>query len=600
MNIKKTIFAVLLIILFLPGFSQDIKITAAPESNIAVLNQELIVNVTIEGGDVNSNLTPRVATVPGIRILTNNTSVSSAFTVVNGKMSASFQYKIFMMPEQEGEFTIGPFSVEYKRKKYQSNSFKIKVLKEAPNATPEGGVPEGQNIFLAVIPDKKEAYIGEGITLTYKLYFQQDVRSYSVTKLPTTTGFWVEEYDLPRQTTTRTEIYNNQRYGAAVLKKMVIFPTSSGTFNIEPLDLDIEVPAKRETRRNRRSVFDDLLNDSFFERTVKRRVSSGGLNITVKPLPDEDKPLDFSGLVGDFDIKASIDKSTVKADEAITYKIEVTGTGNVKIFDQPVLNISPDFEIYDPTINERVDKLDQIKGTKTFEYVLIPRSEGTHKIEPVNLTYFDPSKKRYVTKTGSGFTIKVTKGRDRVTTAVPGESRREVTLLGSDIRYIKTISGSWQDRDNIFYRSTLFLALIILPLAMYGMVFMYSRHKEKMSSDIQYARNRKAAKTAQKRLSKARTLLKSEDEKFFAEMAKVLQDFIADKLNLSSAGLVNDEIKEKLKSRNIEEEIITELIKTIDECNMGRFSPGNIDTNAKENIYSKGKELIISLEKRLK
>lgn len=586
-------------------FAQEVKVKATPEGNVAVLNQEFIVTVTIEGKDIVRNVTPRVVNVDAFRILQNYTNVSQNFQLINGKMQASVIYTIYMMPEKLGDFEIGPFFVEIKGKKYESEKFRVKVVKDSQVTAGKEGKGEGQSIFLAVIPDKKEAYVGEGITLTYKLYFQQNVRSYSISKLPTTTGFWVEDYQIPSQPRTRTETYKNERYGTAVLKKMVIFPTSSGDFTIEPLDIEVEVPEEKNTRRRRRSMLDNFFNDPFFSRTVRKRLSSGSLKINVKSLPDiktqQGNTGDFTGLVGKFDIKAAVDKKNVETDEAISYTIEISGEGNIRIFDRPEIKISPDFEKYEPKINEKVDKADRVIGKKTFEYVLIPRSEGTHIIEPLLFTYFDPGQNKYITKKTPEFKINVTRGDKKTTPLVRGDyTRKEIKLLGSDIRFIKTSANKWQQTGNLFYKDTAFIILLFIPLAALGVAFYYSRHHERMSSDIQYARSKKAGRIAQKRLSEATSLFKNEDPEFFAELAKAIQSFIADKLNMASAGIIIEEVKEELLKRNIEDSFIEEAENIIDECNMARFSPEKLNKEKMKEILNRGKDLIIKLEKKFK
>jgi len=596
---RKIIAVTLLIYIVFPVYSQDIKITAVPESNVLISNQEFTIEVKVEGANINTNLNPQVPTIPGIRILTNRTSVSQSFQMINGKTSVSVTYRIFMIPEREGNFNIGPFFIDYKGKRYESNIVKIKVVKDTQQV-PELAKQPAQDMFLAVIPDKKKAYAGEEINLTYKLYFRTKVYNYSILKLPKTTGFWVEEYPNPKQPKIRTETYKNKQYQTAVLKKMAIFPTSSGEFTIEPLDIEIEVAAQQE--RKRRSIWDDdFFNDPFFRNTVRKRLSSGSLKIDVNPLPQKNVPMDFSGLVGNFDISAQIDKKNITTDEAITYKVEISGTGNVRIYDQPEIEVSPDFEVYEPKINEKIEKFDKIHGRKTFEYVLIPRSEGKHYIKPISFSYFDPSTEKYITKTTPGFNINVSKGKKRVSLTPQREySRREVKLLGSDIRYIKTDADSWHKIGDMFYKNTLFYILVVLPLLLLGGAFYYSKYIERMSSDIEYARSKKAAKKAQKRLSRAKSLMEKENPEFAVEIAKVLEEFIADKLNLSSAAIISDEIKKEMNKRDIEEELIDNFINTLEECNFARFSPEGLNIEKMKKLFDEGKDLIINLEKRLK
>ncbi|MCK4966251.1 protein BatD, partial [bacterium] len=390
-------------------------------------------------------------------------------------------------------------------------------------------------------------------------------------------------------------------YQTAVIKKLELFPTKTGELVLEPLVVQADAVVKRQRDRFNFN-FDSFFNDDFFGQTVRRKLTAPGVKFQVKPLPSANKPAGFNNIVGKFSIKSEIDKTDVTTNEAVSLKIKIAGSGNIKLIDAPKVNVSSDFEQYEPKSEEKISRTgNSITGEKIFEYVFLPRLAGRQKIGAAVFSYFDPKAKKYVTLRTNEITVNVAQGKDMVQAYPANLSRDEIKLIGTDIRFIKLKPLEWKRTDERFYTSYLFFIFIIAPLLLVGMTVLYNNHLERISSDVSYRRNRRASKAAEKRLKEANVHLQhNESEQFYAALSSVLRGYVADKLNISEAGFLTNEVKEMLKGKNVDEKLSDKYIDLINTCDYLRFAPAESKNEDMKNIYKESKKTIVTLERFFK
>ncbi|RQV99036.1 MAG: protein BatD, partial [Calditrichaeota bacterium] len=531
--------------------AQDIQITASVDKNPVAANQEFVYQVEVSGESQN---------LPDIDLpdfsdfrVVGGPSTSSSVQIINFKISASKSYTVVLMPRETGTFKIGPASTSFKGKSYSSNVIELTVTKPT-TAPPQSAQPRDQNqnmpevdvsqlVFLKAMPSRKSAYVNEEITLTYKIYFRANISGYEASQLPQAVGCWVEEYPVPRRPSIYTETVNGVRFNVAEIKKVAVFPSRSGEITVSPLNLTVEVAIPRQRPRGPSSLFDDFFSDPF-TRTVKQNISSGEVKLNAISLPVQGKPDNFSGLVGNFSITSSLDKNNITTDEALTYKVKISGTGLLKFLNTIPVQFPPDFEVFDPKVSESVDKSGNlIRSTKEFEYVLIPRIPGEQKIKSAELYGFNPSQKSYQKMVIPEYRVEVSKGKDLALTPGSGSalSREEVRLLGQDIRFIKDVPDNLRPMGSLPYKNIWFYLSLGCPLLVLVGAVVYRNHQEKMSSNVQYARSRRAQKMAQKRLSEAKSYLKqNKGTQFYGAVSSGIVGYLADKHNRPAAGLVKD------------------------------------------------------------
>ena len=602
------VFLILLIVTKVNG--QEIQFTASVDKTVLSLEQTLTLTFQITGGGANISGTPEMPELDGFTVA-SGPNLSTSISIVNGQVSASRSYSYILIPTKVGKLTIGSAVLNYNSKVYKTTPIEVEVVKSAvpqqqTPQTPQTTVPQDESsdlskqVFLKVFVDKKNPYQNEGVTVSYKLYTRVQVRSYGISKPPTATGAWIEEYAMPQQPVLSTEVIDGISYQSAVIKKLELFPAKSGELTLEPLVIQADVIVRGRTPRSFFD-FDDFFDDDFFGRTERKNLVAPAVKLNVLPLPEEGKPAVFKNVVGKFSLTSETDRTDVLTNEAVSLIIKIAGTGNIKLIESPEIKISGDFEMYEPKVEEKINRSgENISGEKGFEYVLVPRLPGVQKIEPIIFSYFNPETKRYTTLTTEEIFVNVAPGKERLS-AYPGNlSRDEVKLVGSDIRFIKLKPIQWNKTGDRFYKDYVFLTLIIFPLILLGITIIYNSHLERINTDIGYRRDRMAVKTAEKRLKESAEYMKEESrEKFYLTLSSALRGYIADKLNISEVGFLTEDVKEMLENKKVDGEITNKFLELINTCDYLRFAPTEANLQDMKKIYQESKEIIILLEKHL-
>ncbi|MFC1564537.1 BatD family protein [candidate division KSB1 bacterium] len=387
--------------------AQDIQVSATFNQNFAVENQEIMLIVTIEGSKTQEASAPEMPDFGEWFAFGGPRGTSQSVSMVNGRVTSQYSYNYGLIPLKTGMATVPEITVRVGSREFKSKSFEIEI-KGAGSAPPPASntrrrtdpgsrdSDEPLDLFLEAVPEKNTVYQNEGFTVDYKVFIGDgvSVSQYTPLNVPNFPGFWSEEYTINSRPTTHNELYNNKNYKTATLKRIELYPTRSGELELDPIQMEFRAETQSVRRRDIRS----FLNDPFLDRARNVRVASNKIKINVKPLPVNGKPANFDGLVGQYDVKADVDVKRVKENESVTLSVTVSGAGNIKLIGEPDLRISGVFEKYDPTVNETINRSgNAISGSKTFEYVIIPRTEGELRISPLSIAYFDPNTETYRT-----------------------------------------------------------------------------------------------------------------------------------------------------------------------------------------------------------
>jgi len=582
----------------LTALAQDLSFTATVDKRKVSLNSTLQVTFTLENADGKNFRPPSFA---DFSVLSGpNQSTSMQF--INGSMSRSVSYSYYLKPNKEGALTIEPATIIVGGRTISSNSITIEVVKGTAQDQAEQQQNRGQdiysqirdNVFVKLSVNKKEVYQGEQVTATYKLYYRMTISNTSISKAPSYTGFWSQELDIPENIQFTPEVYNGFQYNAAVIKKDALFPQRPGELEIDPMELQTIVRVKVRSQPN--FFFDDFFGTY---QDYPYKFSSNSVKIKVKPLPTAGTPMSFNGAVGNYKMDVTLDKTQTKPDEPVALTIIVSGTGNIKMLDVPKINLPSDLEVYDPKTSEKISKRgDIISGSKTSEYLIIPRRAGQFKIPPVEFSYFDLSKQQYVVQQSPEYVINV-EGTvsTSATPAISGITKEEVELLGEDIRYIKT-GGRLKKQDEFLFATWQFAGVYAAPVLLFALLFAYKRREEKLSGNVALMKNRRANKEAAKRLKKAKQYLSQQNRKaFFDEISRAIWGYLGDKLNMDQASLSREQIQHALTQRNISPETIQRIFKTLDDAEMALFASSSDGEMNKS--YSDATAVIAQLEEEL-
>lgn len=540
---------------------------------------------------------------------------STSMQIVNGQISSSVTYSYVLQPKDVGKFTIGAASIEAGGKRLSTRPITLEVVKGTPRQQQQQRQPGvsgdiasqiGDNVFLKATVDKSSVMQGEQINLAFKLYTRLQISNYSIAKNPTIAGFWGEDIENPRNISLTTEVIDGKQYSVGVLKRMALFPTQSGQLEISPMEVKTTVQV--QTRRSF-DLFDSFFRDPFGQ-SVEYMVKSDPVRVKVQPLPPG-APADFKGAVGRFSMKTSVDKERTKANEPVSLKVSISGTGNIRLLESPELELPGDFERYPPKVAENISREgNRMSGSKTFEHLLIPRYPGEKRIRPITFTYFDLGKKEYVTLRSPELTMTVEPGDTPIAPMAVGGAREDVRLLSQDIRFIKVADGRLARRGDYLHTSTGFVVLTLLPLLGLVGAFVYARQRQVALADEVGYRNRRALRVARRGLRKAEQLMKESTKsgkvtpamsiEFHSEVAKAIWGYLGGRLAIPQADLSIDRAVEAINGAGTNGELSAALKSLLETCEMIRFAPTSHNIATMRKTYSEASNLIVNLEKVLK
>lgn len=582
----------------------------AEAADVVVSGDQVRLVFTVNSQDIKDFRAP---SIKGFDVLMGpSRSQQSSIQIINGKRTSnsSTAFTYILLAGSPGTYTIPAASVEVNGEKVFSNAISIKVLPQDQTSGNSGNNGGGSasssrsqaagsrisanDLFITATASKTTVHEQEAILLTYKVYTVVNLRQL-YGKMPDLKGFHTQEVELPQQKTFTLEHYKGRNYNTTVWSQYVLFPQQTGKLEIPSITFDGVVAQQ--------TVSDDPF-DAFFNGggyvEVKKKITTPKVVINVQPLPA--KPAGFSGAVGEFKLASSINATDVKTNDAVTIKLTLSGTGNMKLIGTPEVKFPQDFEIYDPKVTDDYKLPNSgLTGTKTFEYLAIPRHAGNFTIPAVEFTYFDLKSNSYKTLKTEAYNLKVAKGQGNADQVISDFTNKEsVKMLGKDIRFIKLGDSSLRPKGDFFFGTVGYYLCYLIPLLLFVVFAVIYRQKALENANVAKVKTKKANKVATRRMKLAGKLLaENKKNEFYDEVLKALWGYISDKLSIPVSQLSKDNIEAELTNYGVQEALIAEFIGVLNECEYARYAPGN-ENEAMDKVYSASVEVISKMENSIK
>lgn len=586
---------ILLLLLFVQGmYAQQVEFKAVPSKTSLGINERLIVEFTMnQDGD---NFTP--PQFSGFKVSGPSQMVSNSW--INGKRSFSKSYKYLLIPTAKGSFTIGSATIIINGYEYKTAPIKIKIGDAIAGADPnpyannqqhqqEMKQNVDQGVHLVAEVSKTNPYVNEPVTVVYKIYVSPytSVSGWKEVSSPQYNDFWSQNIDI-KNLVLQQENYQGKQYRMVVLRKTVLYPQKDGRLEIEPLTLDISM----EVPNGRRDFFGNQLMVP-----TSKVVSAGKKFINVKPLPEKGKPADFTGAVGNFTFTVKPSTTLIKNGEPMQLDIKVAGKGNLKLFTLPKPQVPAALEIYDPVHKEDVTTpLTGMQGSISDSYTIVPQNKGKYPIKALSFSWFDLATHTYKTVTHDEIMVNVLKVADNPESADKGDSNKKDVKSAEPFRFIALETSLQNKNRDDFFGSGLFYGLLFAPFLLIPFIIFGRKKKEAYDSDVVGSKIRQTNKLAKKFLGEAKKQLGSK-EPFYLALEKALHNFLKAKLNIETADMSRDNIKELLLSRKAKEETVAEFGKIMDSCEFARYAPSS--DSAMQNDYDNAVAVITALEKQI-
>jgi len=534
------------------------------------------------------------------------TGSSTSISIINGQqtMTSEYSYTYTLKPTKLGEQQIPGVSFVVDGQTVKSNAVTVTVTQENQRRQQQqtqrhswwdwGDTPaqpvqknvDKDDIVLKAISSKSNPYVGEEVIVTHKLYIGSSISNFQPTdnNFPSQPDLWTYTLGNPNAEAKHTvETMNGKRYDVYELRKTAVYPQKSGEITITPLEMEgiVTIPS------------------GWFGRQEKMKVRSNAVTLNVKALPTEGRPAGFSGLVGKFDIKSSLSQKDLAANDATNLIITISGSGNLQHIETPFIDFPTDFDVTEPSINDNIHTSgNNVNGSRSFEYVIIPRVPGKFTIPASSFSYFDLQTKKYKTLFTDEYEVNVTKGIGGENTVSSSTYQQDIQILGKDIHFIKTRGTAFTPISHRFFATPMYFLLLFLPLVIFVLFLILWRKKIKDRQNVAKIRNRRANKVARKSLKKAQKLMAAKkEEEFYVEISRALWGYMSDKFHIPLADLSIDSVRNKLGEKGVPEDNIEEFIHTLNECEFARFAP-NSGTELMENLYNLSLQFITKIEKK--
>ena len=543
-----------------------------------------------------------------------NRSMQSSYQIINGhtSSSSSITYTYIVVPTKNGTYTIPAAHVIVDGKSIASNTLKITVSGNArsqangagtsarqrqhddePELRDAGSHISGSDLFIKVSANKKRVYEQEPILLTYKVYTLVSLTQLEG-KMPDLKGFHTQEVDLPQQKSFKIETLNGRPYRTVTWSQYVMFPQLTGKLTIPSITFNgIVVQQNRNI-----DPFEAFFNGGSGYVEVKKQIVAPSIDIQVDPLPQ--RPANFSGGVGKFNISAQLDKTEAKANDPISLRVIVSGVGNLKLIKQPQVEFPKDFDKYDAKITDKTKLTSNgVEGSMIYDILAVPRHPGKFEIPPIEFVFFNTATQKYETVKSEGFTLNVAKGSGSAKVS-DFTGQEDLQLLNKDIRHIKTGASRQHSLDDFFFGSTGYWCSLIILAVIFISLFVIFRQRAIENANITKQRGKRANKVATKRLKKAsRLMAENKPSEFYDEVLRALWGYVGDKLAIPVEQLSHDNISQRLTERQVDEVTIGEFMGALDECEFERYAPGDPKGNMNK-VYDKAMNAIEKIEEVMK
>lgn len=527
---------------------------------------------------------------------------SQSMQIVNGSISSSVSISYVLQPKRAGNFTIPAATViTDRRQTLRSEKVSVSVAKGRPQprvAPPSsssssggsggGNVPASGNgkVWVAAIPDTSAVCVGQQITIIYRLYTGVDVANYGIQTPPTFTGFWVEDITPTYQQTPGTTTWNNQQYRTLDLKKYALFPQRPGTLQIDPMEVQVIV---RIPDPNAGGGF----WGNMFYTNQTLNLTTDPVKITVADLPQEGKPQNFTGAVGQYEINTLLGNPSVETNESIDLKVTISGTGNMKLIDLPTPAFPFSFEVYEPEVNEETfTQQDKVKGRKSYDYTLIPSEAGQQELPSIAFSFYNPETRSYQTVSTPPIPVTIRQGKTPVKTGANTEKPGTLMPQNPGMRLFA--------KNSRFFGSVAYYALSGLPVLLFLSATLLIRRRKQELSDPFALRQKQAQKVAIQRLAVAQTHLQQNNKRaFYDEVIRAIWGYLSDRVHIPASQLDKDNIAAILQQNGATKVALDQLLQVITYCEIALFAPA-AEAGTMSATYENAKNAIAKVEEDLK
>ena len=587
--------------------AQETRVRASVDRTRIRPGDRITLTIDIQGGASDQATAPDLSRIVDFDVV-GGPSVSTRFQWVNGRSTSSKRFRYSLRPRKAGRLRIPPIGLLIAGRTHTTRALAVEVARAGGRPAPGSGrgpgtqtpVPDRsapddssrsttEDVRVRAEVDLREVFVGQQVTLSFILDTQPDLLGVAPQASPAFPGFWAEEIKLPDNFDARRVQVAGLPYTRYTLMKRALFPTRTGELTIPAVTYQVQV--------RRRPA--DPIQSFFFSSIDTLMRSTQPVTIRVMPLPEESKPPEFAGAVGDFALSVTADRTESLVNDAIGLKVRIAGEGNLNAVTSPPLPDLADFKQYPPRVASKSSvRRDRLRGEKVWDYVLIPMAPGEQTIAPVRFSFFNPKEGEYRTVWSAPIAIQVARGEGEEGSPYGTVAQSDVKRLRRDINYIKLAADGLRDQSRPFYRTAWFTLLLLIPVTADVGIFAFALRRDRWRANARFRRRRGARRVASRRLKEAsRRMTPTMSRAFYASLAQALTEYVADKFDTPGAGLTHQRIEELFASSGVPDHLRRGFHRTLEVCDFARFAPGAADADQMARALKGAEETLAALDR---
>lgn len=506
---------------------------------------------------------------------------------VNGKISSQIEFKYSLFPRKTGRLTIPAIAVTLDQKRYQTSPIHVRVTAASDNTA------EPKPAFVQSSISAQKAYPNQQILYTFELYMRKGLQVSQLRfERPELSDFHVEELGKqePKIKRLRGQLYEVFRV------HLVLYPQQAGSIAIPSASLY----GAQVLKPKRQSLFDRLQPGWFAGQRVPFQLRTSPATLKVLPVPAKNQPQGYYGLVGNYEVEATLSPQELKVGESATLKVIVSGTGRAESVRQPRLNFEKSLKVYEdqPTYESKFQGKQQISKT-IFTAAIVPSLPGNYAFPPLVLPFFDPNTQSFVMEETPIPSLVVLPGESQELTAVGGSQSQKVKRLGEDL--LPIYQGRAALQNDAFKQSTWVGVGFLLGLApfCFGLGWLWQRKVEHAALNGEQIRSSRAFSKFQEAVKKIPTE-GTENEKFAQSLMLALKGYIGDKAHKHAEALTAQEIDQWLQEKQVEEALVVQMNTLLQQCEMAQYAASTLAPESKEPLHQTAQTIVQALEEHLK
>jgi len=540
--------------------------TASLDRDTITLGEQATLSLKFDG--IQPQNAPALPAVAGLQF--QYVGPSSSFSFINGQTSSSITYNYIVAPQRDGEFVVPGMRVDVNGQQFSSSSLKLTVSKA--NAPTAAAVNSGSEVaFLKFVSPKNKIYIGEPVVGRLDLYLRDDVQNFGNFQLTGAPAAGFSPGKIAELQSQRRRVQVGNRVYTIIPLAVPLTAVRTGPLTLGPFTASAVVVLPPQNEGG------DPFFRQFFNQGEQKQVilATDPVNVESLPLPEQNKPANFTGAVGNYTMTATAGPTNVTVGDPITVRVQISGNGAFDGVTLPAQDAWREFKTYPPTTKLETSDQFGFQGTKTFEQIISPQNSDVHELPPLTFSFFNPDDGQYHTLTQAPVPLVVkAAGASPMPTIAANKNSTPENQPPQDILPIKENLGTLVTESSPLVAQPAFLAAQAVPVLAFLAAFVWRKRTDSLANNPRLRRQRAVAQLIASGMDDLKKYAaENKPDEFFAALFRLMQEQLGERLDCPASAITENVIDEHSVLRGAPKTTLDSLRELFQLCNQARYAP---------------------------